>query len=94
MAKFLIEVPHEVEKSACMHAVQVFLATGSHFLANAEWGCLDGEHKAWVMIEAEDKSEARMALPPGFREDAKIVRLTQFTLDDVAEAQRQHQGLA
>lgn len=93
MDKFLIEVPHEAEKTACIGAVQVFLETGSHFLANAEWGCFDGEHKAWLMVEAEDKAKARMVLPPGFRHDAKIVRLTQFTLDDITKAQRQHQGL-
>jgi hypothetical protein len=64
MPKFLIEVPHEAEQTACMRAVEVFLNTGSHFLANADWGCLDGEHKAWITLEAENKDQARLVFPP------------------------------
>lgn len=92
MARFFIEVPHEAEQTACMRAVQVFLDTGSHFLANADWGCLDGEHKAWIILEAEDKSQARLALPPGFRNQAKIVQLTKFSMEDIDKARRHHQG--
>jgi hypothetical protein len=46
MARFLIEVPHEDYRVECARAIQVFLQTGSHFLVNADGGCLDGEHKA------------------------------------------------
>ena len=42
MGKYLIEVPHEASESACVNAVQVFMQTGSHFLAKADWGCHDG----------------------------------------------------
>jgi hypothetical protein len=48
MAKFLIEVPHEAEKRACLRAIQILLQTGSHYLTNAEFGCLDGVHKGWA----------------------------------------------
>jgi hypothetical protein len=50
MGKFFIEVPHEGEAVACAKAVRVLLTTGSHFLTNADWGCFDGEHKAWVTV--------------------------------------------
>ena len=68
MPRFLIEVPHESKKEACERAVRVMMSTGSHFLANADWGCLDDVHKAWVTVEVEDKDEARMILPPAFRQ--------------------------
>ncbi|NNG46319.1 MAG: hypothetical protein HKM86_04285, partial [Deltaproteobacteria bacterium] len=55
MAKFLIEVPHEPEERACALAIQILLKTGSHYLTNADFGCLDGEHKAWVMIDVDSK---------------------------------------
>ncbi|NIV38398.1 MAG: hypothetical protein GWN58_55960, partial [Anaerolineae bacterium] len=55
MTKFLIEVPHGSEEIACLRAVQTFLQTGSHFLMNADWGCSDGEHKAWLMLETESR---------------------------------------
>ena len=51
MARFLIEVPHEAEKIACARAVQILLTTGSNFLTHADFVCLDGEHKAWIIVE-------------------------------------------
>jgi hypothetical protein len=92
MARFLIEAPHEAEPVACVRAVEVFLETGSHFLSNADWGCLDGEHKAWIILEAESKEEARFVLPPAYRPEAKIVKLNKFTLEDIEELRRYHQG--
>ncbi|MBW8011336.1 MAG: hypothetical protein FVQ83_08855 [Chloroflexi bacterium] len=82
MAKYLIEVPHENKKEACQRAVEVFLATGSHFMTNADWGCEDGEHKAWIMVELDDKGEAKNIVPPQFRDRAKIVELVKFTKAD------------
>ena len=70
MSTYLIEVPHEPTKEACEQAIRLFLNTGSHFMTNADWGCLDGEHKAWIVLETEDKHEARNILPPAFRPPA------------------------
>ena len=58
MARFLIEVPHDEEVASCMQVVQTFLQTGSHFLSNADWGCADGEHKAWIILDVDSKEEA------------------------------------
>jgi hypothetical protein len=92
MARFLIEVPHEADMTACTRAVEIFLNTGSHFLSNADWGCLDGEHKAWIILEADDKEDARLVVPPAYRHQARIVALNKFTLEDIDELRRHHQG--
>ncbi len=92
MAKFLIEVPHEAEKRACLRAIQILLRTGSHYLTNAEFGCYDGEHKAWVIIEVDSKEQARGILPPVYRSRAKIVNLSRFKLEEVDDMLRLHQG--
>jgi hypothetical protein len=92
MARFLIEVPHEADVMECARAVEIFLNTGSHFLTNADWGCMDGEHKAWIVLEADDKEEARMVVPPAYRHQARIVALNKFTLQDIDEIRRHHQG--
>ncbi len=92
MPKFFIEVPHESEETACFRAVETFLSTGSHFLANAEWGCMDGEHKAWIIIDVEDKEQARMVVPPNYRAKAKIVSLNRFSMKDLDELRQAHQG--
>lgn len=91
MKKFLIEVPHGVDKQSCDEAIQVFLHTGSHFLTHAEWGCLDGEHKAWIIVEVENKEEALFIIPPLYRSSAKIVQLTTFTAQDLLEPEKYHQ---
>ncbi len=90
MARFLIEVPHEAEKKECALAVEVFLKTGSHFLTHADWGCLDGEHKAWIIVELDNKEEVRNILPPNYRSQAKIVRLNKFSLEEIEEILGHH----
>ena len=90
MAKFLIEVPHEGTKRDCTRAVEVFLRTGSHFLTHADWGCKDGEHKAWLIIDVATKDEARSVVPPEYRSRAKIVGLNAFSQEDLDAIQRQH----
>jgi hypothetical protein len=91
MTRYLIEVPHEGNQGACDQAKQAFLATGSHFMTNADWGCADHEHKAWFIAEFESKDEARLILPPIYRERAKITTLQKFTLADLERDRQQHQ---
>jgi hypothetical protein len=89
MARFLIEAPHAAV--ACARAAQLFLSAGSHFLTHADWGCTDGEHKAWFVAEVENKDEARSILPPAFRPQAKITRLNYFSLEQIDEILSLHQ---
>ena len=90
MPKFLIEVPHEADTIACSRAVQVFLSTGSHFLTNAEWGCKDGVHSAWMIVDVETKVEAMGIVPPGFRSGARIVGLNRFELAKIESFLARH----
>lgn len=92
MAKFLIEVSHGAEKYECLRSVSILLSSGSHFLTNAEWGCLDGEHKAWFIMDASDKNEALMVVPPAYRKDTLIRQLNRFNLKDVNEILKHHKG--
>lgn len=92
MARFIIEVPHEAEEVACARAVQTLLKTGSHFLTNADYGCRDGEHKAWLIVDVDNKKEARAILPPEYRAKSKIVQLNKFTLEEIDEILSHHQG--
>ena len=92
MARFLIEVPHEAEKVACARAVRTLLTTGSHFLTHADWGCQDGDHTGRIIVEVESKEEAQAILPPVYRSQARIVKLNKFTLEEIDEILRHHQG--
>lgn len=91
MPQFLIEVPHSEETMACARVVQTFLSMGSHFLTQADWGCMDGIHSAWFTVEAASKDEARLVIPPPFRSQAKIVGLNKFTLEQIEGLIAQHQ---
>ena len=90
MPKYLIEVAHENSKEACERAVQAFLATGSHFMTHADWGCPDDEHKAWIVAELDSKEDAMMMLPPAFRQNARVITLQNFAPDAPNESLKLH----
>jgi hypothetical protein len=90
MEKFLVEVNHGPDKIECLRAIQIFLSSGSHFLTHADWGCSDGEHKAWFILEVDKKEDALRIVPPFYRKDTKITTLTKFKLDEVENLLKQH----
>ena len=90
MARFLIEVPHSSEEVACKRAIHALLATGSHYITHADWGCLDGEHKAWLTVDVDCREDARRIVPPAFRTEAKIVQLNRFSLQEAEDMLRMH----
>jgi hypothetical protein len=92
MPKYLIEIPHEGERIECLRSVSILLSSGSHFLTNADWGCMDGVHKAWFLMDAESKDEVMKIVPPAFRKDTKISLLNKFRLEDVNELLKHHNG--
>ena len=92
MPKFLIEVPHESEAISCARANKVLLESGSHFLTHADFGCYDGVHKAWIVVEVDSKDEARNILPLVYRREATIVQLYKFGLDELDDLIKRHEG--
>ena len=92
MPRFLIEVNHEAEAVACARAVQVLLATGSHYLTHADWGCMDGVHTGWIIVEVDTREEARGILPSSERPRARIVALNKFTMDEIEPILAKHPG--
>ena len=90
MARFLIEVTHRNEPAECVRAAEIFLRTGSHFLTRADWGCKDGEHKAWIIVDVASKDDAQMIMPPAFHPQTRLVQLNTFTLTQIAELRGHH----
>jgi hypothetical protein len=86
----LIEVPHEGDFLACSKVIQVFLSSGSHCLSQADWGCMDGIHSAWLIVDIASKEDALCLIPPAFRQQAKVVALNKFTLEQMSEIMKQH----
>ena len=92
MATYLIEIPHSDNKIECTKAIQLFLESGSHFLANADWGCSDGEHKAWLVVNVDDKNQALQIVPPLYRSRAKIVKLEKYSWAHMEEGMEHHKA--
>jgi len=74
MHRFLIETPHREQD--CLHLLQLLHAQG--YLTHFDWGCMNGVHTGWAVIDAEDEREARLAVPPLVRGEARVVRVTKF----------------
>jgi hypothetical protein len=92
MPRFLIEVAHEPEIVACAKVVKIFLSSGSHLLSHADWGCMDGDHHAWMIVDVADKNEAMMIVPPGLRKDARVIGLNYFSMDQIDDILKKHQA--
>ena len=92
MAKFLIEVPHPEETVACARVVDVFLKTGSHYLTGADWGCKDGVHKSWMLVDVDSKEDALRIVPPAFRAHAKVVQFNSFSMNEIDSILKKHEA--
>jgi len=79
MKRFLVKSNHTGED--CVKALKEVLAIG--YLTHFEWGCKDGVHTGWAILEAEDKAEAMMSVPTFLRRQAQVVQLTKFQAEKV-----------
>jgi len=89
-ARFLIEVPHDASTVGCARVVDIFLKSGSHYLTRADWGCRDGEHKSWMIVDLATREEALRILPPAFREHAHVVQLNKFSVEEIEQILKEH----
>jgi len=82
MDRFLIELPHDPDEASCLAAFKLFSETGSHYLTHADFGCEDGVHNAWIIVEAENHDEARLVVPPLYRQHARVTRLKRYAMTE------------
>lgn len=78
---YQIESSHTPEE--CLRALDDILAKGPQTLAQYEFGCMSGDHRAWATIEARNESEVQNLVPTSLRGKTKIVPVTKFTPDQV-----------
>ena len=75
MEKFLIEIINGGDRVSCLRSIQSFLSSRMHFVTSVEWGCLEGEDKAWLIIETGNREDALRIIPAAYRQGAKITKL-------------------
>jgi hypothetical protein len=83
MPRFLIEIRHSDEYEGCVKALDAIVNFGSHLVTNAEFGCEDGEHAGWVIVEVDTRAEVLQMVPPKMRDGARIVQLRQWTRAEI-----------
>lgn len=76
MHKYIVISRHTDED--CRTAIKQFRAYNAGFLTHFEWGCMDNDHSAYAIIEAESHQHALMSVPVLFRTNSKAIRLTTF----------------
>ena len=79
MERYLVVSPHVPEE--CVKAIEQVLVLGhiTHF----DWGCMDGDHTGWAIVDAESHSHALMSVPSFLRHKARAVKLTKFSPEEV-----------
>ncbi len=83
MSRYLIELPHEDEHTACLKALQAIERYGAHLLTEMDWGCKVGTHCGWLIAEVDHRDDAARLVPPEFREEARIIELNKFTREEI-----------
>jgi hypothetical protein len=75
MARYLVTAPHTAEQ--CLTALDAF-DTGNS-LAKFDFGCEDGDHTGYAIVNARTADEAKMMVPESERANVKVVMLHKFT---------------
>lgn len=81
METYLVISNHTAEE--CTRALSYFHEYHENFLTKFWWGCMDHEHSGYAIIEADNHDQAKLAVPPLLRSQARIIRLEHF--DHMAE---------
>lgn len=74
MDRYLVESHHEARD--CDAIIKEINAAG--YLHYFEWGCHDGVHTGWAIIETDNREHARQIVPWQIRDKARVVKLEKF----------------
>ena len=79
MDRYLVISPHT--PADCKQALKEVHAAG--YITHFDWGCMDGDHTGWVVLEAENAKEAMLVVPSLQRNSARAVKLVKFAPSDI-----------
>ncbi|MDF1576131.1 MAG: hypothetical protein P1P86_13165 [Bacteroidales bacterium] len=82
------------DQSSCLRSIHSFLSTRTHYVSSAEWGCREGENKAWLIIKTTNSNDAMRIIPAAYRQYAKITRLHKFKEKEIDDSMLNKQKLS
>lgn len=83
MPRFLIESSHTNEHEGCVKALDAITKHGSHLMTHIEWGCDDGVHIGWLVVDLDTREEALQLIPPQYRSRSRVVRLRTWSREEI-----------
>ncbi len=81
MALYMITSAHEPED--CLDSLDEIQAKGSDVLEKFVFGCKEGDHAGYAIVEAESRVRALELLPETLQENACITKVDRFTAADI-----------
>jgi len=84
MKRYMIVLRHQDDYEGCVQALRVIDHYGAHLLTRADWGCHDGIHSGWIVVEVGSREEALRLVPPELRSEVEVVQLNRFTREEIA----------
>lgn len=78
MAHYMIEMTHTPDM--CLEALDKMAEKESGILDKIWWGCTDGNHTGWAVVEAGSKQEALDIIPSANLEEVRIIEVRRLTL--------------
>ena len=82
MARYLVIAPHDAAE--CLKALDEVKETGS--LARWDFGCEDGDHTGYLIVNASSSEEALKSVPASVRGQAKAIKVHKFTAAELKAA--------
>ena len=77
MARYLITSKHEPEE--CLRALDEEMEKGSGILEKFVYGCKEGDHTGYAIVDTKNVSEALSLVPDFLQETACIEKVDAFT---------------
>ncbi len=81
MALYLVTSVHEPEQ--CLDALDEMEAKGSDILGKFVFGCKEGDHTGYAIVDEESRDAALSLLPDSLQETACITKVERFTPADI-----------
>jgi len=77
MTRYMIASKHEPEE--CLRALDEELAKGPAVLDRFVYGCKEGDHTGYAIVDAKSLSDALAMVPDFLQEKACITKVDKFT---------------
>jgi hypothetical protein len=77
MATFAIKAVHDAGHEDSRRMRDCLGRAGVHFLTHAKWGCSEGDHSAWLLVEADCEDDVRLMVPPVLRRSSTVIRISE-----------------